>query len=250
MKKLLCLLLLLVMMLFMAGCPDVRPIPEMPGPVLFLPDTATVYSPDGESQSTATVKYEEGWQNKESFTATYSDGDQLEITYSNKYTVQKIGDGIQRETYYDAGGRVSRQVIHYSVTSSGLEKVETIFTYDSYGRTTEQLIRVYLEGQTLPNVQTQTYRYTDTKEGSEGVCRDGTTYTLVYDHNYRLMRQVVTSGDKEVSRTENTYDKYGNTLSTVQYAEGEKISEIRYTYKAVEVSEETAARFPQFNREK
>ena len=145
---------------------------------------------------------------------------------------------------------MSRQVIHYSVTSSGLEKVETIFTYDSYGRTTKQLIRVYLEGQTLPNVQTQTYRYTDTEEGSEGVCRDGTTYTLVYDHNYRLIRQIVTSGDKEVSRTENTYDKYGNTLSTVQYAEGEKISEIRYTYKAVEVSEETAARFPQFNREK
>ncbi|MBE6920421.1 MAG: hypothetical protein E7468_02510 [Ruminococcaceae bacterium] len=249
MKRVFCVVLALVMMLFMAGCPDERPIPEMPGPVLFLPDTATVYSPDGESQSTATVKYEEGWQNKESFTATYSDGDQLEITYSNKYTVQKIGDGIQRETYYDAGGRVAKQVNHY-LASSSLEKMETTFTYDSYGRQIRQESKAYFEGQEQPNVQTKTYIYTDTDEGSSGVCRDGTTYTLVYDHNYRLIRQVVTSGDKEVSRTENTYDEYGNTLSTVQYAEGKKISEIRYTYKAVEVSEDTAARFPQFNRDK
>lgn len=244
MKKLLCILCFFAMIFGITACNS----KNKDTVTIFVSDTVTIYGPDGTAQTTAQMEYEENWQNKASFTVTYSESDQIEIIHSSNNTILKATDTVQIETYYDDNGRVSKQVNHY-LASSSLEKMETTFTYDSYGRQIEQTSKAYFEGQEQPNVQTKTYTYTDTDEGSKGVCQDGTTYTLVYDHNYRLIRQVVTSGDKEVSCIDSTYDEHGNTLSTATYAEGEKVTETCHTYKAVEVSKEFADRFPQFKRE-
>ena len=67
--------------------------------------------------------------------------------------------------------------------------------------------------------------------------------------NYRPVAKVTITDGQEVSRTESEYDEHGNQVKTVTYDRGQKISEAEYTYKAVEVSEETANRLPHFNRD-
>ena len=96
----------------------------------------------------------------------------------------------------------------------------------------------------------QTYTYEDTETGSKGTFTEGdTTYVLEYDKNDRLVAEVTITDGREVSREECEYDEHGNPVKAVTYERGQKVSEAEYTYKAVEVSEETANRLPHFNRD-
>ncbi len=255
MKKVFCVLLSGIMLFALGACDLNRGSngdDQEGGTVtIYLTETMTVYA--GNDSQSIELTYEEGWENKEEFTATYNyktgnpDTGIPTVTFKNKCTVMEVPGILRGETRLDDNGRVISQVQEH-LSDSVLEKTETTYTYDSYGRKLTEESKIYYKDREQPQIQRLTYSYTDTADGSKGVCNSGGTYTLIYDSNYRLISQTSTNGDVELSSIENTYDDNGRLVSVITYAYGEKMVETCYTYKAVEVSKEFANRFPQFKR--
>ena len=172
----------------------------------------------------------------------------MTFAYGDKSMVSEQTGISKNEVYYDDLGRVIRQVVTPSATS-GVTKTETNTTYDAQGRLLTVETKTYNAGQDTPLVQTVTYTYTNTDTGSKGTAANsGITYEVEYDKNNRLLKNITTANGQEVSRIENTYDENGNVISSVQYAQGQILMETKTAYTAVEVSEEAAARLPQFRK--
>lgn len=256
MKKLLCVLLSGILLFALGACDLDRGSSgddQEDGTVtIYLTETMTVYV--GNDSQSVELTYEEGWENKEEFTATYNytEGNAGvvtdTVTFKNKCTVTENPGRLHTETRFDDNGRVISQMQEHLSEYDSIEKMETTYTYDSYGRKLTEKSKIYYKDREQPEVQSRTYSYTDTADGSKGVCNDGGTYTLIYDSNYRLISETLTNGDTEVSGTEKTYDDDGRLVSVITYAQGQKMVETCYTYKAVEVSQEFSERFPQFKR--
>lgn len=257
MKKLLCVLLSGILLFALGACDLHRGSDgdEQEGGTVTIYLTETMTNYVGNDTKSIELTYEEGWENKEEFTATYNyktgnpDAGTTTVTFKNKCTVMEVPGTLRGETRFDDNGRVISQVQEH-LSDSVLEKTETTYTYDSYGRKLTEELKIYYKDREQPQIQSLTYSYTDTADGSKGVCNSGDTYTLIYDSNYRLISQTATNGDVELSSIENIYDDDGRLVSVITYAQGQKMVETYYTYKAVEVSREFAERFPQFKREK
>ena len=255
MKKLLCVLLSGILLFALGACDLDRGSngdDQEGGTVtIYLTETMTNYV--GNDTKSIELTYEEGWENKEEFTATYNyktgnpDAGTTTVTFKNKCTVMEVPGTLRGETRFDDNGRAISQVQEL-LSDSVLERTETTYTYDSYGRKLTEESKIYYKDREQPQIQSLTYSYTDTADGSKGVCNSWDTYTLIYDSNYRLISQTATNGDVELSSIENTYDDDGRLVSVITYAHGEKMVETYYTYKAVEVSKEFANRFPQFKQ--
>ena len=286
MKKI-CLLLILAMLFSMTACRKVRPqqttepstapttatteateeptvppttVPETTAPTLvtvYIPKEATMYGPDDTVIATMTYVFEDGWAEKEEFTATCAteipgQGKlDMNIAYGDKCVITDSFGINKTESYLDEQGRAIRQ-ISMPTNNTSITKTETTFTYDDHDRVLTREIKTYYTGQTDPVVQNQTFTYTDTDTGSKGVYTENSSisYEMTYDKNYRLVANVTIVNGQELSRIENTYDEHGNAVSSIQYAQGQMVSETITAYTAVEVSEETAARLPQFVKDK
>ena len=132
-----------------------------------------------------------------------------------------------------------------------IEKTESTMTYDEHDRLLTEEIKTYAPGGTEPQIQTQTYTYTETDTGSKGTYTDGGIVTeQEYDKNYRCVKTVAVTNGQEIARTENTYDEFGNLVNVKTYANGQLTMITNYTFTAVEVDVETAARLPQFYKGK
>jgi len=232
MKKL-ALFLVLVMVFVLSGC--------VSNPTLSIPITYQVLDANGNVTSTVTYIFEEGWQDKETFTITYSDVNRGTVTVSDKCMIHRNANGPTTERYYDTQGRVIREKIYYPDWEDS--EVETLYTYDEYGRllTTEKKS----EGTSTVN----TYAYTDTDTGSKGMYEeDGVINELHYDHSYRQTTQVrrVVGSEFEIAiLTETVYHEDGS-ISHFQYSQGKLFRELRHYYTQETVSAETAARLPWF----
>lgn len=256
MKKLFCTLLIFAMLLAFAGCRQ-----EAESTVtIYIPDTMSSYSQDGTLLATVNVVFEEGWQTKETFTVTYRDDkDQsvetmTAVTYKGKTSVTEVPNVCRTEITYDDNGRQICHIIYFTGENESMDKQETTYTYDEHGRRLSEEVKMYITDTSAPLVTTKTYTYVDTAEGSEGTSSNyGIITKVVYDNNYRCILETVTEDGKESSRTETTYDAVGNVVTQVTYYIGynvEILSKTSNTYKAVEVSKETADRLPQFVRAK
>lgn len=275
MKKLLCVLLAVTVLLALAACgedPATNPAtgenPTKPAEkvTIYINDTMTILSPDGTQQVTARYIYEEGWQEKESFSVMFefddpegllggqvNMADLLKITYSEKFMVQETAGTSRLETVYDENGRAILTTTTYLMESAAFEKVEVATTYDEFGRITAQESKMYSRTDTEPESTTETitFVYTETDTGSE--CRNtehSITTVQVYDKSYRLVCKSTIINGEEISRTEQEFDDAGNLIKTVNYSQGKKVSETAYTYTAVEVSAEFVQRMPQFKKVK
>ena len=248
MKKIASVLLMMVVLFSFAACSKNDNV------TVYIPDTLTIYGANETLQATVDLVFEEGWENKERFTVTYS-GD-LEglgssvpkMTYSDKCVVTELPDISRTEVLLDENGRQTAQNVYY-LGGLSMERMEMTFVYDEHGRKLEQETKIYYVGEENPNADIQTYVYEDTADGSEGSFIDWSlSSVLTYDKNHRLVKQVTIANEKEVNRVENVYDDNGNLLSTTTYMNGKIATVLKYTYKAVEVSKETADRLPQFKR--
>ena len=254
MKKLLCVLLVMMTLVSFAACGK-----ETQNKVtIYIPETDTVYYPDTASApQSVTYNFEEGWQEKESFRVTYS-GD-IEILgvgkdvpteiFNGKTVITEVAGVYRSEAAYDDNGRKISRITPFLSENANMAVMEFTYTYDAHGRMLTQVTKYSYPDKTEPVTETLIYTYEDTEAGSKGTFTEGaTTYVLEYDKNYRLVAEVTITDGQEVSREECEYDEYGNPVKAVTYEQGQKVSEAEYTYKAVEVSEETANRLPYFKR--
>ena len=249
MKKLTSILLLLVMMLAFAAC-SVDPAVEE-NVTIYIPVTVTDYTEDGSVHATGTYIYEEGWKNKESFTVTV-DGDVEKLgsdgyntIYTDKKVVYEISPKTVLEYYYDTQGNFIKTIQRFDEGT----RTEVFYTLDANGRLLSEEQRNYRDEDAEPVIYIETYTFADTETGSKGTAvMDAYTSVREYDRNHRVIAIITISDGQERARTEFAYDDLGNLISQVNYGGGQKHSEIKYTYKAVQVSEQTAARLPQFKR--
>jgi len=246
MKKLLCVLLVLTVLFSFAACGKEKNSKV----TIYIPDAIEVFMGDGTKFASVTYVFEEGWQNKESFTATLSgDTDKLggsgTTVYSDKKTTQEVGNGATMEVHYNAKGQ---QVLMINRYADGGHR-EVTYTYDSKGRLTSQEEKMYESAESEAVTTTANYTYTDTETGYTATQEmDGYTVVNTFDKNGNQLSQVVTMNGNEMSRTEGVYDEHGNMVSQISYSNGQKQMEMKYTWKAVEVSSEVAARLPQFRK--
>ena len=128
---------------------------------------------------------------------------------------------------------------------------EVIYTYDSKDRLISEEERMYETADSQAVVSTTEYTYADTADGYTATQEmDGYKVVATYNKDGLQISQVSYRNDKEMSRTEATYDEAGNMTSQINYYNGQKQTEMRYTWKAVEVSKELAARVPQLKTAK
>ena len=252
MKKLCCLVLVMIILLSFGACGK-----EKQNMVtIYIPDTDIQIDTDS-TQRTVTYLFEEGWQEKESFRVTYIGDTEIlgvgndapsDIFDGNTIITEIAGVKRSEATYDDCGRQISR-ITPFISKNANVAVMEFAYTYDVQGRRLTQVTKYYYPDQALPVIATQTYTYEETETGSKGTFTEGdTTYVLEYDKNYYLVAKATISEGHEVSRTESEYDEHGNWIRSVSYAYGKKTFEQQYSYKAVEVTEETANRLPYFKR--
>ena len=246
MKKILTLILALCAVLSLTACGGKTV-------TIYILETEQIYMADGSLYKTATCHYEEGWQEKDSFTVTVTgnadvSGDLNTIVYSERKIVMEDSAGVIGETNYDEKGQTVMTVIYFA--DGGRQEV--IYTRDSKGRVVTEVAKNYQSETAEPVTMTVNYTYTETETGSTATYSVGlTTYVEEYDKNGQKIAVVLRQmNGYELSRMEMTYDDNGNMVRRVDYSDGKKSMETRCTYKAVEVSAKTAARLPQLKQGK
>lgn len=255
MKKLLCVLLAMTVLLTLAACGQEKQRKV----TIYIPETDTVYQADMVSAPlSVTYIFEEGWQEKESFRMTCSGDTEIlgvgndapTMIFNGKTVITEIAGVYRSEATYDDNGRQISRITPFLTENATMATMEFAYTYDAHGRRLTQVTKYYYPDTAETETEIQTYTYEDTETGSKGTFTEGnTTYVLEYDKNDRLVAKATVTDGLEVSRTECEYDEHGNWVKAVTYDRGQKVSEAEYTYKAVEVSEETANRLPHFNRD-
>ena len=252
MKKLFCVFFVMINLLFIAAC-----VNEKQNEVtIYIPDTDIQTNTD-LTQLTVSYIFEEGWQEKESFRVAYIGDTEIlgvgndaptEIINGNTIITEIAGVKRSVATYDDHGRQISR-ITPFLSENANMATMEFAYTYDTLGRRLTQVTKYSYPDKAEPEIETQAYTYEDTETGSKGTYTQGnTTYVLEYDKQCNLVTKATITDGQEVSRTESEYDQYGNWIRSVSYAYGQKTFEQHYTYKAVEVTEETANRLPWFKR--
>lgn len=223
---------------------------------VYVPENISILSPTGTKYGPAAYEYEDGWQEKDSFTVTYSmemEGMDLdyEMVYGDKCisTVAKMGQQvIKTEIYYDENGQPIRSISYPGITNE--DKTETVTTLDEKGRTVKQETNVYTADRKDPSTMVTLYTFQDTADGSIGTATAGNQVTRMnYDQEGKLISVVNLIDGQELTRTEYTYDENGNVTSTTDYYMGQQTTKTETTYKAVELSAEKAQQLPQFKAE-
>ncbi len=249
MKKLLCVLLLVIMALSCVACgkdgDDLVTI--------YIPETVQIRTGSDAHFSVQTYIFEEGWQDKERFTVWITNRpDDPEYTkyatsviYWNNQMIQGLGNGTEIVTKVNEWGKTVETIRYFP---DG-KRIEDVFSYDASGRLAFQEYKKYDSAEDCePMTTTMVYVFPETEMGNIGTATDGsTTYVLEYGQNDRLTVSRMIVDGQEKSRTEYEYDEFGNLAGTVSCQDGKNI-ETKYTWKAVEVRLETAERFPQFRR--
>lgn len=244
MKKLTCALLILTVFLSFAACSAEEKV------TVYVPDTITEYA--GEETTVTHLLYEKDWQEKDSFTVSYSADGKTPIqnggtvTYAEKHTTT-INNNTRLDEYMDEKGDVVSRAVLYELSS---QLIQSVLTYDEHGRILTQITSTSFIGGSDTYLPQVTFTYEETEQGSKGVGQqNGYVETYCYDKQYRLVSYTVTIMGTESSRTEYTYDEHGNTTEVAVYLEGNLSTKSVTTYKAVQISKELADRLPQFKRE-
>jgi len=260
MKKIVCLLLALLV-LVLAACspnentPTTEPTEKKEEKVtIYVPEKMTVTA-DGEAITVEMIP-EDGWLDKDSFTLQVRSEDPKDslgynATYGEKIMILDYGEGAQEiEIRYDDAGQMTSQTVIFPENAS-IIKNETIMTYDSCGRTLRQETRIYYPNQDEPVTQTVEFTYTETETGSKGVASNGMVeQEMIYDANGRLICTATRTNGTEVTRTENTYDENGNQILSVTYVAGVETNKTETVYKAYEVTPEKAQKLSYFKQGK
>ena len=290
MKKLFALLLAMVLLISMTACgKDKAKTDKTDDPketeaagqsaqsnkvTIYLPKSEEQIESDG-SKITTVYTYEEGWQEKDTFTVTseIKNGERVEkttMTFSNGKMVSTYeydGTTSTYEVYYDENGRAAKTVMPIETINPDntvvMGSVEVVNTYDDKGRIIREDRTSKMDGQE-PTTLTTNYTYKDTAEGSEGWDDQETTVedpnnlmvaptirtVRVYNKDNWLIKEISMMGEQEISRTEYTYNEHGIQTSMRYYMYDTLNFTANITLEAVEVSPEKAQQLPMFKGRK
>jgi len=221
---------------------------------IYIPTTQEVVTFGNTTNTTVTYTFEEGWQEKDTFTVI-SEGSvqgkkQKETqTVSNRKMVSELtidGQKQTTETHYDKNGLVVKMITTVEKSGKVLSKTEIVSTYDDKGRLTkedEKVTSYTSSGQTSRSTPT-TFTYSSISVGSMGTSNSGKRI-LVYNKENLLVTDTVNTDSAEVSRMEYTYTD-GRADTITSYYHGSKEYTIKLNSEAVEVSPEKAAQLPQY----
>ena len=230
---------------------------------IYVPDTVAIAGPDGTTLLAATYRYEEGWETKSQFSVTCEASSDIPpelaaalatmlpaTTYTPGCVTTELPTVNKTQTFYDAAGQVTSQVITY-LNNNGTDKLETFYTYDQQGRRLTEESKQYATGAEKPHTTVMTYVYGEIEEGTLGEAkRSNLTYQLEYDKQNRLIGYNTLMDGQLFMRYSYTYDAAGNRTGSIQYVQGAMVTDTKTTYRLVQVSEAFAEAFPMFNREK
>ena len=212
---------------------------------IYIPKMVSVFDHNGNLLSRMHWKFEEGWQDKETFVVqhVYTKGGQSKArstTYGNKTAVLYYGGSSLKsiEEHYDAQGRMVQEILHYAEGWQVQKQVNTR-TYDSLGRiTSEAIVR---DGEELVK-RTFTCEEVDGNYVCKAKAEDGVNREMTYRKDGKLLK------DKTYSSTSAKYSAYTyDENGCVSMEEGYSWKTFT-TYLAVEVRISTANRLPQFVR--
>lgn len=245
MKQRISILLLITMLLTFSSCGIMSKSKTV---TIYVPDTETSYEEDGTVIESGQIIFEDGWKTKDRFIARDSAGTYT-TTYTDKCIVTELQNELRVELHYNEKGQPVYQ-LHESGEESYIQKSETTYSYDNSGRKLTEETKHWIAESEQPTTQTLTFTYTDTKDGSQGTSSGGAfTHIYTYNKQNQLIRIDIIYSEQEHGYIEYTYDTYGNLIRTVNYdRRGEFLLRSEKTYKAVKVSEETAAKLPQFRK--
>lgn len=224
---------------------------------IYIPENIQSYGEEGKRRDSYKVVFEDGWESKKQFTvqyiSTHPNPSTTTLTYKEQFTSMEYDFADDAtESYYNEYGLVIRQVTTFAVQEyTKIQNTESTSTYDPQGRVLTVSTITYFTDGTIQKGN-RTYTYTDTADGSKGVFTENGVVVeeVLYDRNNHRIGLINYQNDTEVHRMEWTYDAHGNIIRSKTYMKGKQITHTETTYKAVEVSEEFADRFPQFKREK
>jgi hypothetical protein len=260
MKKLLALLLVLAMLFSFTACnkkTDGNGKTSGSGETEAPKDTVTIYIPIAEkvkpasgSEISVSYAYEDKWQEKDTFTFSFvgslqNKNQKTTVTVSDRKMVTETtvdGKKATTEEYYDQNGRVTKAIAMVAVTAHTSEKTETLNTYDSQGRLSNQRVTSYSADGEVSNISVVPFTYESTSTGSTGTGSSGQRI-MVYNKENQLIREVVKVNGQEVSCIEYSY-KDGRQDTITSYSLGKLEYTVTTTYEAVAVSPEKAAMLP------
>lgn len=224
---------------------------------IYIPETMTSISKTDQVSDVYNYIFEEGWEEKESFTVVtqstmgnfLGQDTDLMVEYSDKCVVTDYG--LQTITeLLDENGRVISSVTKYLEEDFGLDRQEISYTYDTLGRMLSTESLTYYTGRDEPITQSYIFTYRDTEQGSEGTALAGNTEeTRVYNKKGQLIEVRSIRDEAHSSRVVYVYDKHGNRIRSESYVGDKRMTKTVTTYKAVEVSKEVADLLLQFKRE-
>lgn len=277
MKKVLAMLLTLVLMFSLCACGDKNRNSEEPTSATQITEeekTVTVYIPKTFTNTYMSapiidpvpipMSFEEGWENKDSFSVSYinSDNDMASrkiVTYIEGKSVyeEKNQKGIMTkrlENFVDEKGNFV--CVYYA--SEMRKREETTVTVDARMRVIQEEIKYFDADAKVKKTDTWIYTYKDTLEGSEGIANKGNEQMILsYNKDDRLVSTTFFINGEERLYDEYTYDEFGNNLThTTYYSYTNDHNYYLYrmmsrsdsfAYKAVQVSAEKAKKMPRFS---
>ncbi len=248
MKKAIAVLMLLVMTLGLCACDGKKADDGMV--TVYVPAKLIIQGPDGVEVGSTEVVYEDGWEYKTCFHATYEMGESYTLTYEKGLQTIVYGpeSNLEKvEVRYDDQGRQVSQVIYFR--DGYTTKSENKFVYDEKGRQLETVVRQETEASDEVIEVTTRFAIEETTEGAVATGHDGgVTIVMTYDKDNRLVKTVNTAVGTEMSRTEIQYDDHGCQSKICTYADGKLMTASITQCKAVKVSPETAKILSQFVR--
>lgn len=259
MKKLFALLLAMVLLVSLAACgkdkskndkTDDQKETEAKNTVTIYIPVAEKIKPASGSEISVSYEYADNWQGKDTFTFSFvgslqNKNQKTTVTVSDRKMVTETmvdGKKVTTEEYYDKNGRVTKAIAMVAVTAHTSEKTETLNTYDSQGRLSNQRVTSYSADGKVSNISVIPFTYESTSAGSMGTGNSGQSI-MVYNKENQLIREVVKVNGQEVSCVEYSY-KDGRQDTITTYVMGKLECTVTTTYEAVAVSPEKAAMLP------
>jgi YD repeat-containing protein len=236
--------LVITLALAASGCKKEQAAPVTQ--TIYIPTAITNYNEAGEE--TTKVQYTADTTQLDAgvlvLTGTDELGSRLEvkggvICQSYQHAPEKL------ENHYDSNGYETKSVQIYS-EDYDIARVETLYTRDELGRVTQQQQVTYYPDGTESATQ-QSYTYAPSEDGSVGTRQLNSLEEKIFcDAQGRTLKVQYIMAGQENQRTEYTYDENGNVSSITTYYQGRFTSKRVFTYQAVQVSPETAAKFPMY----
>lgn len=236
--------LVITLALAASGCKKQQPAPQTQ--TIYIPSAVINY--DEAGQEIARVQYTADTTQLDTGVLVLTGNDELgsRVEVKGGVICESYQHAPERlEKYYDSNGYETKSVQIYS-DDYDIDREEILYTRDEIGRLTRQQQVSYYRDDTERTTEL-TYTYVQEGDGSVGTRELNSLVEKIYcDAQGRTLKVQYIMAGQENQRTEYTYDENGNVSAITTYYQGRFTSKRVFAYQAVQVSPETAAKFPMY----